>query len=69
MKIHKPLDEMTMEEMFEAVADPTSPHYIQFSPDIEDEPEQIDYYDETLDLMADLSEASLEQLFKYASTL
>jgi len=65
----KELKDMTMEEMFEAVADPTSPYYIQPTPDIEDEPAQIDYYDETLNLMADLSEASLEKLFKYASTL
>ena len=60
---------MTMAEMFISVADPTSPHYIQPTPDIEDEPAQIDYYDETQDLMAEMSEAQLVKMYEYAKSL
>ena len=57
-----------MAEMFISVADPTSPHYIQPTPDIEDEP-YFEYYDETVDLMAVMSEAQLVKMYEYAKTL
>ena len=69
MKItHKPLTEMTMDEMFASVSDPTSPHYIQPTPDIPDD-EYFEYYDETQDLMAVMSEAQLVKMYEYARTL
>ena len=58
-----------MAEMWIAHADPTWEHYIQPTPDIEDEPAQIDYYDETQDLMAEMSEAQLVKMYEYAKTL
>ena len=60
---------MTMAEMFISVADPESPHYIQPTPDIPDDEPYFEYYDETVDLMADMSEAQLVKMYEYAKTL
>jgi len=67
--MHKRLEDMTMAEMFISVADPTSPHYIQPTPDRDEEIEEIDHYDATLDLMADFSEAQLVKMHTYARGL
>ena len=60
---------MTMDEMWIAHADPTWEHYIQPTPDVPDDEPYFEYYDETVDLMAGMSEAQLVKIYEYAKTL